>query len=76
LIKANSALIAEADNLKVLGVTLPVLTAISDTAKRVGAANRMTESQAIDMLTTDILTKYEPLAGFEQTSSKIRKKVS
>jgi exonuclease VII small subunit len=75
LIKANSALIAEADNLKVLGVTLPVLTAISDTAKRVGAANRMTESQAIDMLTTDILTKYEPLAGFEQTSSKIRKEI-
>ncbi len=75
-IKVNSTLIAETDSLKALGVTLPILRAISDTAKRVGVANRMTEKQAMDKLTTDILTKYEPLTGFEQASYEIRKEIA
>lgn len=65
-IEKGKMAVAEADKLKVMGANLPLLKAITDVAKRVGAANKMTDRQAMEKFTTDILAKYEPLAGLEQ----------
>lgn len=74
-IRANSEMLKETAELKNMGYNVIVLKAIKEVVKKVVATHNemasttatkmMTEEQATEKFMTDILTRYEPLAGFE-----------
>lgn len=75
-IKASEVLITEMNNFKSVGGTPSLLKEITNTAKKVAASNRMTDQQGMEKLAIDILTKYDPMKGFEKAAAEEEKKAA
>lgn len=72
-VRANTERLKLVDELDAMNFTVSVLRSISDTVKKVAAANNTTNEASTQKFQNDILKRYDVLTGLDSTISKIQK---